>query len=178
MGMFEPMVSLWQTALGKNKSGRVSDYFSPEMLAKIKDAVFEAEKNTSGEIRVKIMKECDDDLKSDANRYAENKVRQQALREFEKAGLHNTRDKTGVLVLVVLKERKFTIMADKGIYSKLPQSFWDHKAETMAGYFREGNYARGVSEVVLSVGQELSRHFPRKTDDVNELSDDVIVEDK
>ena len=139
----------------------------------------EAESNTSGEIRVKIINEYDQDLASCyEHRDGSRRVHEQALREFEREGMHNTRDKTGILVLVVLSEKRFTILADEGIYSKLAQEWWNHKAETMSGYFRAGNPARGICEAVKEVGKELSRYFPKKPDDVNELPDDVIVEGK
>lgn len=168
---------LWQMVFGKNKSDKASDYFSPEMLARIKDAVHEAEMETCGEIRVKIIKECDKDLRTDADMCDDYRVYEQALREFEREGMHNTREKTGIMVLLVLHEKRFQILADSGIYAKLSQEWWNHKAELMAGYFKEGNYARGLCEVVSHVGRELANHFPKRSNDVNELPDDVVIEE-
>src|SRR3989338_1774349 len=65
--------------------------FSQEDYAAMKEAVRKAEKNSSGEIRVKNRQGFTEGLEGDLDA--------QALRDFAKEGLHNTRDKTGVLVL-------------------------------------------------------------------------------
>ncbi len=150
------------------KQKQVSDYFSTDHLNEIKATIVKAEKRTSGEIRVRVTLDCDQDLTG--------KVHEQAVRDFEKAGMHKTRDKTGVLILVVLNERTFTILGDSGIYSKLPQGYWDNMAKAMSLYFKGGNFHVGVCAVVESVGKQLAKHFPRRDDDVDELPDDVIVE--
>lgn len=149
------------------KQKQVSDYFSAGHLNEIKAAIVRTEKKTSGEIRVEILMDCDPDLKG--------KVHEQAIRDFEKAGMHNTRDKTGVLILVVLNERQFAVIGDSGIHSKVNQHYWDHMASSMSAYFRCGSYHVGICLVVENVGKQLAKYFPRKADDVNELSDDIIV---
>ncbi len=149
------------------KQKQVSDYFPADHLGEIKEVITEVERRTSGEIRVKIVIDCDPDLKG--------KVHEQAVRDFEKAGMHNTRDKIGVLILVVLNERTFTILGDSGIYSKLLQGYWDNMARVMSIYFKNGNFYVGICAVVESVGRQLAKHFPKQMDDVNELPDDVIV---
>jgi len=149
------------------KQKQVSDYFSADHLEAIKDIIAKAEKQTSGEIRVQIIMDCDQDLRG--------KVHEQAVRDFEKAGMHNTRDKTGILVIVVLNERKFAIIGDSGIYSKLPQGYWDNMAKAMSFYFKDGNFHVGICAVVESIGKQLAKYFPRRGDDVDELPDDVVV---
>jgi|SRR3989344_1206145 len=144
----------------------IKEYFSRADLDSVKRVIQEAEKYTSGEIRVKIINKFDSDISD---------LRQQAEREFLGEGLHNTRDKTGVLVLVVLRERRFIILGDSGIYSKLTQGYWDKLASRMSLAFRSGNYSSGICRVVEEVGRALSTLFPRRDDDTNELSDDVVV---
>lgn len=151
------------------KQKQVSDFFSADHLNEIKAVIAKVERQTSGEIRVQIIMDCDQDLK--------HKVHEQAVREFEKAGMHNTHDKTGVLILLVLNEKAFAIIGDSGIYSKLPQGYWDNMAKAMSLYFKDGNFHVGICAVVESIGRQLAKHFPRKNDDVDELSDEVIVGD-
>ncbi|MBI4991719.1 MAG: TPM domain-containing protein [Candidatus Harrisonbacteria bacterium] len=146
------------------ESDKPSDFFSEEALARIKEAVGEAEKKTSGEIRVVVLQKCD---------YLDSRI--QALMEFERAGMQNTRDKTGVLILLALRERKFEIVADEGINAKIVPEEWQKLSADMAQYFRDGLFAEGVLLAVNRVGHELAEHFPRKSDDINELPDDVIL---
>ena len=145
----------------------VLGFFSQSDLERIKTAVQEAEKRTSGEIRVKVIQQCDEDLKGN--------LEQQALRDFEREGLHNTKDKTGVLVLVVLRERRFRIIGDSGIYEKLPQSYWNELARRLSILFAAGDFASGICRVVSDIGKELASFFPRQKDDVDELPDYVII---
>ena len=142
-------------------------YFSSGDLDLIKTAIQEQEKATSGEIRVKIIDGCDVGLNGN--------IYQQALREFEREGLSKTRDKTGVLILVVLDVRRFQVLADEGIYTKIPQVSWDMVATYMQLGFQTGKFVDGVLLGVELVGNTLSRFFPRKIDDTNELPNDVIV---
>lgn len=144
----------------------IKEYFSQADLDEIKGVVQEAEKHTSGEIKVKIISKFDSGTSD---------LRQQAEIEFQREGLHNTRGKTGVLVLMVLGERRFTILGDSGIYSQIAQGYWDTLAGRMSSAFQAGNYSSGICEIVEKIGRILSVFFPRRNDDVNELSDDVIT---
>ena len=145
----------------------LSQVFPPEVIAALGRAVAQAEANTSGEIRVKIIEHCDPDLAGD--------VHAQAVREFGREGLGNTRDKTGVLVLLVLGERKFTVLGDSGIHAKLGQGYWDRAVAELSGHFRQGAFGLGLHTLVADVGLRLAEFFPRRDNDVNELPNDVII---
>lgn len=147
----------------------IKTYFSEADLESIMRATQEAEKNTSGEIRVKIINRYDENVKS---------LYQQALKEFKREGLNNTRDKTGVLVLMVLKEKTFMILADSGIHSRLPQTYWDNLARRLSMYFHVADHTNGLCKIVTEIGKELARYFPKMSDDVNELSDEVVLGDE
>lgn len=148
---------------------KISDSFFEGDFAKIKEVVRNAEANTSGEIRVVIRSRYSENLDGD--------IEAQAKHEFTKYGLGNTRDKTGVLILLVLDARKFIIWGDVGIHSKLPQGYWDMLSVGMIAHFQHGNYAEGICEAVSEVGRRLAQFFPRKPDDTNEIPDAVIVEE-
>lgn len=149
---------------------KVSDIFSEEDLAKIEAATKEAENNTSGEIRVAIRSRYDEDLKGD--------LHGQTKRDFFKHGLDKTRDKTGVIILLVLEARKFMIWGDDGIHAKVPQGYWKILAVGMSAYFSEERYIQGICETVAEVGKRLAEFFPKKPDDVDELPNEPIVEDE
>jgi len=143
--------------------------FTEGARREIAQAIGAAERNTSGEIRVMVRARCDADLTG--------KVYDQAVREFERQGMTKTRDKTGVLILLVWEERKFAIVGDTGIHAKLGDDYWASRAEELKSYFAAGDYVRGLTAVVENVGRELAKHFSRKADDRDELPDAPIVED-
>jgi uncharacterized membrane protein len=48
--------------------------------------------------------------------------------------------------------------------------------EAVLGHFRQARARDGLAHAVGEVGAALRRHFPRRPDDVNELSDQVSID--
>jgi len=142
-------------------------YLSKADLKSLSAVIADAEKNTSGEVRVIIRHR---------RHWKERKLSLHSLtlNEFYRLGMENTRDKTGVLILLLLSERKFQIIADEGIHNKVEEGKWDKIASCMTDYFKKGNYFEGIAETIRAVGEELAKYFPRKADDTNELPDEII----
>lgn len=105
----------------------------------------------------------------------EMRVAEQALLSFYRQGLHRTRDATGVLFFISLFERKVRVMADKGIYEKISPETLQSYADEVALGVRNGTAAAALCGEIERVGLILAEHFPIKSDDSNELADEVIV---
>jgi len=146
----------------------VKKLFTKEDLAAIAAAISEAEKTTAGEIRVSIRQK---------RRWREKKlsVEEMARGEFHDLGMTKTKDQTGILIFLLMDERKFFILADEGIHNKVEEATWTKIAEEMSSHFTKKNFHQGVIQGVQSVGRVLSRFFPRKANDANELPNDVHV---
>ncbi len=142
-----------------------ADFFSKEEQTAIKQAIVEAETNTSGEIRIHIENRCPDD------------VMDRAAFLFAKLEMHKTQLRNGVLFYLAIRDHKFAILGDAGINAKVPESFWNHTTEEILGYFKQGEFATGLAEGIKMAGQQLKTHFPYQADDVNELSDDISFGD-
>ncbi|TAL30449.1 MAG: hypothetical protein EPN93_19545 [Spirochaetes bacterium] len=104
-------------------------------------------------------------------------VRERALRAFYEKGLHRTRDETGILIFISSLERKVWILGDRGINAKIAPDFWKTLAGELAGGIRAGRGIESATRVIARCGEELSRHFPLKPDDVNELPDTLLTEE-
>ncbi len=141
--------------------------FSKSELTKLAQVISEAEKTTSGEIRVVIRH---------WRHWKERNLslHELALKEFMSLGMQNTRDRTGTLILLLVSERVFHIIADEGIHSKVADGTWDAIAAEMSASFREGKYFDGLQKAIRAVGNELSSHFPPRPDDRNELPDEIV----
>ncbi len=142
-------------------------YLSADELQAVAARIAEVERSTSGEIRVSIRRR---------RAWNERKLSlpDLSLSEFHRLGMHNTKERTGVLILLLISERKFHIMADEGIHRKVEEGTWDRIAASMSTQFKEGHFGRGLCDAVETVGAELRKHFPRSTDDTNELPNDVV----
>jgi len=86
-------------------------------------------------------------------------------------------NRTGVLILVSLEENEAAIVADKGIASKVPPDYWQTLNETLVDAIKQGKHAEGIIQEIETVGAELARHFPRESDDINELPDKPTIID-
>jgi uncharacterized membrane protein len=129
---------------------------------KIVAAIAEAEKKTSGEIRVYISsKNRDDALTAAKNR-------------FEKLGMTKTRLRNGVLIYIAPAARKFAIVGDSGIHEKCGEIFWKELTGKMGNSFKEGKFTDALVEVVRDVGATLAKHFPSDGGNANELSNEIL----
>ena len=140
---------------------KASSFFLKEQQAQILASVREAEKKTSGEIRVHI----ETSLKGD--------VLDRAAWLFKKLGMDKTAERNGVLFYLAVSDKKYAIVGDAGINAKVPAGFWDEISELLKKNFREGKFTEGLSEGIIMAGQQLKTHFPHGKDDVNELSDEI-----
>jgi putative membrane protein len=105
----------------------------------------------------------------------ESKVEERAVRAFYEKGLYKTRDDTGVLFFISLFEHKVWVLADAGIYRKMTQVDLQRYAGDIARSIKDGTASEALCREIRSVGKVLAEHFPIKPDDVNELSDQVII---
>jgi len=137
------------------------DFFTPLQKEDIRQAIMDAELDTSGEIRVHV----EDSHTGD--------VLDRAAWIFKELKMHQTENRNGVLIYLAIKNRRFAIIGDVGINQKVGEGFWDDIKGKMVTNFRENKFAEGLIEAIRLTGLQLKMHFPYKRDDVNELTDDI-----
>ena len=98
-------------------------------------------------------------------------VRQRAVRAFYERGLHRTREGNGILIFISLLEHKVWILGDRGINAVIPPERWTSLASVLATGIREGRMVETLVTIIAEVGDILTKHYPRRTDDSNELPD-------
>jgi uncharacterized membrane protein len=134
---------------------------------RIVSAIGDAERRTSGEIRVHVQK-----------RVGATDIRNLAERTFERLGMTKTALRNGVLICIASEDRQFVILGDKGIDEKVPAGFWDDVIAKLTIRFKAGEFTDGIVEAIEAAGEHLGAYFPRSSDDVNELSDEIDVSDE
>ena len=120
-----------------------------------------AELNTSGEIRVHIESSC----KADPV--------ERAIYIFNKLKMFKTKDRNGVLIYIAYKSRKFSIIGDSGINSRVPANFWDEIKEKLLNSFISGDIVTGLTTAIEMSGEKLKEFFPYTKDDTNEQSNEI-----
>ncbi len=147
-----------------DRSSRPTGFLTPEEKRRVEEAIARAEEGTSGEIRVVI------------SRKAKGDPLEAARRTFARLRMHETRERNGVIIFLAVADRRFAIFGDEGIHRIVGQGGWEHIRDGMAERFRKGDFAGGLVYAVEEVGKVLAEHFPHRSDDVNELPDEVVEE--
>lgn len=140
-------------------------FFSEEEKSRIMHAIAQAEKATSGEIRVHLEEKCGDD------------VIKRATQVFAKLNMHKTELKNGVLIYLAVKDKKFAIIGDEGINNSVPENFWDTIKNNMVSSFSQGDFLNGIIGAINESGEQLKHFFPFHHADVNEVSDEISFHD-
>jgi|ERR1017187_5164448 uncharacterized membrane protein len=140
------------------------NFFTKEQQNAIVQSITNAELNTSGEVKVRIDSKCKGDVLDVAADY------------FKKLEMHKTELRNGVLFYLSVNDRKFAIFGDKGINEKVPANFWDNIRDVMLNYFKQQQFAEGLSKGIEMAGEKLKTHFPHKKNDTNELSNELSFE--
>jgi uncharacterized membrane protein len=141
---------------------RARDFLNQLRHDDIVAAIRDAERQTSGEIRVFISRKPVDEPVSTA----------QAA--FVRLGMEKTRGRNGVLIFVAPRAQKFAVIGDTAVHAKCGEAFWLEMRDSMTEHFRKGEFTHGIILGIKKAGVLLSQHFPRQRDDRNELPDDIV----
>ena len=144
--------------------------FPPATLDAIGQEVSEQEKRHRGEIRFVVEAEL-----TTGHLWREVGSRDRARELFAQYGVWNTEENTGVLIYVMLADRRVEVVADRGITALVPDERWQSICRTMESHFREGRFQEGAIAGIRSVSDELAGHFPARGDNPNELPDRPIM---
>lgn len=102
-------------------------------------------------------------------------VEEAAITSFYLRNVHETTDRTGILIYISLFEHSVRVLADTGIDAKVGKQAW----QEAVGMITNGIHARRQGEAICAAvdfcGSLLQRHFPQRADDRNELADVMIV---
>ncbi|WP_373518311.1 TPM domain-containing protein [Pricia sp.] len=140
---------------------KVEDFLSKEEEQDIVKAILDAEKNTSGEIRVHI------------EAHTRLEPIERAKEVFQMLKMGNTKAENGVLIYLAVNDRKFAIYGGRGIDKVVPDDFWDSTRDAIQAQFKKNDFKQGIIDGILKAGKELRTHFPWQQGDINELSDEV-----
>ena len=140
------------------------NFFTAEEQQLIIEAIQNAERMTSGEVRVFVESKCS---------YMDAIDRAAEL--FFQLEMQKTNDRNAVLVYVAMKDRQLAVFGDEGIHNKVGNEYWSTEVKKMISNFNRENYAAGIAEVVKDIGVALTKNFPFNNDtDKNELPDDIV----
>ncbi len=88
--------------------------------------------------------------------------------------MHKTAARNAILIFVAPRAQKFAVVGDEAVHQKCGAEYWQRLVETMREHFKREEFSDALVEAIQGAGNLLAQHFPRQSDDRNELSDEAI----
>jgi len=139
------------------------------MLA-IEAAIRESETTHFGEIRFAVEAALDP-----LALLYDRSARERAVEVFSQLRVWDTERNNGVLIYLLLADRRVEIVADRGIHRDVGQPGWEAICREMEHSFREGRFEQGVVKGIRAVANHLVRHYPASGANVDELPDKPVI---
>ena len=149
---------------------RARRVFTPKVLDRIEQAIRAGETTHSGQVRFVVEGALDG-----APLLRNQPARERALDIFSHLRIWDTAHNTGVLIYLLLADRKVEIVADRGIDARVGREGWEKICADMETEFRAGRFEAGVIKGIQAVSSELAKYFPRTGSHPNELPDKPVV---
>jgi len=144
--------------------------FTPKVLAAIEQAIKAGEATHSGQVRFAVEGALDG-----APLLHDQSARERALDIFSRLRIWDTAHNNGVLIYLLLADRRVEIVADRGIDEKVGASGWEKICRDMEAEFKAGDFEAGVIKGIEAVSRQLAAHFPPDARPRNELPDKPVV---
>ena len=135
-------------------------------MDRIASAIHQSESRHMGELRFAV--EAGFDW---AHLHAGISSRDRALEVFSLLRVWDTEHNSGVLIYLLLADRKVEIVADRGIHARVGNARWTAICHAMEQKFRAREFESGVLEGIAAITTLLQQHFPAQEADHNELPD-------
>ncbi len=105
--------------------------------------------------------------------WAGRKARDRADEVFSRLRVWDTAENNGILIYLLLADRRIEILADRGLAGRVSDEQWRGVCLLMEERLRAGDAEAAVLQGVAAAGELLAVHFPRidGRDDRNELPD-------
>ncbi|MEK9284474.1 MULTISPECIES: TPM domain-containing protein [unclassified Bradyrhizobium] len=149
---------------------RAKQVFTPDVLARIEQAIKRCEASHAGQVRFVVEGALDG-----AALFRNQPARERALDVFSHLRIWDTAHNNGVLIYLLLADRDVEIVADRGIDAKVGAEGWEKICRAMETEFRSGQFERGAIGGIEAVSRELTKHFPPQGPHPNELPDKPVV---
>ncbi len=147
------------------RSTNPAKFLTAAETQQLEAAIERAERITSAEIKVTLVRHCWSNIEA------------KAARLFRKLNLDKTKQRNCVMIMLVLTNREFLIHGDEGIHERVGQNFWDGVRDLMLSRFTEDRFGDGLAAGVNMIGESLAKYYPYHAGDKNEISDEVAYQD-
>ncbi|TGK42292.1 TPM domain-containing protein [Leptospira andrefontaineae] len=145
-------------------------YFSKADREELGQAVKKSESLHRGELRI-----CIESTLSVLEILQNVTSEKKAIEMFSFLKVWDTEENSGILIYLLLSEKKIHILADRGIYKKIGQNRLDSIASKIGEGFRSGKPKEAILLGISELTVDLSRYFPAGKHNPNELPDEPFI---
>jgi uncharacterized membrane protein len=107
--------------------------------------------------------------------WVDESARERAIELFSRLRVWDTEQNAGVLIYLLLADRRVEIVADRGIHQRVGAQAWESICGSMQRAFHEHRFAEGALIGVRAVSDLLAEHFPPRSDNPNELPNRPLI---
>lgn len=104
----------------------------------------------------------------------QRRVRARAIDLFRVGTDARTVGRTGILLYLSMREHRADIVADQAIAAQVSPEIWGAAMAALIDHVRAGRPGEGMAEAVSQMGLVLAEHFPKGSENPNELPDRLI----
>ena len=149
---------------------RARRIFTRSVRARIEQAITAGEATHAGQVRFVVEGALDG-----APLFRDQSARARALDVFAHLRIWDTEHNNGVLIYLLLADRKVEIIADRGIDARVGETGWQNICRDLEAEFRRGQFEAGAIKGIEAVSRELAKYFPPQASHRNELPDAPVV---
>jgi len=102
------------------------------------------------------------------------RVRRRAVMLFKTGAERRTIGRTGILIYLSMAERRAEIVGDEAITAVTTPETWGEAMAALLKDVRDGRPGDGIVAAVGLIGDVLATHFPKTSEDSNEIPDKLI----
>ncbi len=139
-------------------------------LDKIEAAIKSSESKHSGEIRFAI----ESSLPFNAL-WNDETTLERSIEVFSLLRVWDTEDNNGVLIYLLLADKKVEITADRNINKVVGKKEWLHICKLMEADFSAGRFGNGSVKGIKEISLLLEKHFPIGSTNKDELPNKPVI---
>lgn len=102
------------------------------------------------------------------------RVRRRAVMIYKAGAERRTIGRTGILIYLSMGEHRAEIVHDDAISEVVEGDTWAEAMIALLGPVKEGRVVDGICDCIAEIGDVLAEHFPKSSDDTNEIPDKLI----
>jgi uncharacterized membrane protein len=162
---------LWQNLRSHLRRNPYRQHFNANNMQLLSDRIAAAEQGHRGEIRVVIESKLPVSVVLTGI-----SPRQRAINYFADLRVWDTEENSGILLYLLLAERKIEIVADRGIAKLVEQTEWNKICQQLHNQLAADQVVEGLSKAITEFGTLLRQHYPIDGDlnNPDELNNELI----